>query len=515
MKGMVIRDLKKTKYKIKSSKEAGFVRDLGVSYPILATVEKKRREFGEHLTSVDIFRKYILPEIENCLYEYTWVDLFAGGGNLILPILELIPENKRVEFFKEHIFLFDIQKEMVVKSITNAEAYGIPHSVAAQNIVIKDTLKEFPAELKKCKYPVFHITNPPYLYLGYIAKNSKRNLQYFKDVNEGYQDLYQIALINDLRNNVSRLIYIIPTNFLFGFSVSNKIRNDFLQFYTIKKAIIFEKKIFEFTGTNVCICLFDHKKSHSREPIIFKALKINTKKQLKTYKLIPNNFYRAGGEFNEFVDTYTVKKPLKITFYLVLDEVKKNAGDIPVKLLDANSYSNGYFRFNPYMANQKLYRKLKNNPLFVRTIDTGSWSGRAGVYDVRKAFNVDGIVVTKNPYRTHPIQIFFSPELDANDIDIIKNYFNLMLEYLRDITDSEFLTTFKYSNSDYIRKYLGLSQTKKLLMTLPIHLMTKKEKNTLNILIEQKNVEGIKNLLSSISNGMENQLKIFQEVNNE
>lgn len=493
----------------KFSGKAGYVRDLGVSYPESVAVEKKRREFGEHLTSVDIFREYILPEIKNQLYEYTWIDLFAGAGNLILPILEYIPIEKRIDFFKEHIYLFDIQKEMVIKSIANAESYGIPQRIAAQNIFLKDTLKEYPPILKKLKYPVYHITNPPYLYLGYIVKSSERNLQYFSGINEGYQDLYQIALINDLRNNVSRLIYIIPTNFLFGFSISNKIRKDFLQFYNIRKAIIFEKRVFEFTGTNVCICFFDKKKAPKHEPITFRALKINTKKQQKIYKLVPNNFYRAGGEFDEFVETYKVKRPLKVSFYLTINEVKKNKGSITVRLLDANNFSNGCFKFNTYMVNHQLYKKLQNNPLFVRTIDTGSWSGRAGIYDVRKVFNVDGIIVTKSPYRTHPIQIFFSPELDASDIDIIKNYFNLMLEYFRDITDSEFLTTFKYSNSDYIRKYLGLSQTKKLLMTLPIHLMTKKEKTTLNILIEQKNVEGIKNFLSSISKDVESQLKFF------
>ncbi|MGQ9465861.1 MAG: N-6 DNA methylase, partial [bacterium] len=215
-------------------KESGIVRDVGISYLAQA---KKRRDFGEHLTSVEIFKRYIFPEIKNFLYDYSWVDLFAGEGNLILPILDSIPPSKRVNFFKNHIFLFDVQREMVAKSIANAKCYGIPDALARQNIALSDTLKEFPTMLKKLKHPIYHITNPPYLYLGYIVKNSGRNLQYFTGNNAGYQDLYQIALINDLRNKIDNLIYIIPTNFLFGFSVSNKIRNDFLQFYSIKKAI--------------------------------------------------------------------------------------------------------------------------------------------------------------------------------------------------------------------------------------------------------------------------------------
>ncbi|MGQ9535562.1 MAG: N-6 DNA methylase, partial [bacterium] len=261
--------------------------------------------------------------------------------------------------------------------------------------------------------------------------------------------------------------------------------------------------------TNVCICFFERKKIPGHQPMTFTAVKIDTKTQLKTYHLFADNYYRAGSEFDEFVEKYKSASPLEISFYLTIEEVKENKGSKPVKLIDANSYANGCFRFNVYEVNDKLYEKLCNNPLFVRTLDTGSWSGRAGIYDVRKTFGVDGIVVTKEKYRTHPIQIFFFPELSPNDLILLKDYFNLMLEYFRNITDSEFLTTFKYSNSEYIRKYLGLSQTKKLLLTLPIHRMAQKEKKELGILIDQKNIEGIKALLLHLRMDNRGQLEIF------
>jgi len=126
---------------------------------------------------------------------------------------------------------------------------------------------------------------------------------------------------------------------------------------------------------------------------------------------------------------------------------------------------------------------------------------------VKETFGVDGIVVTKEKYRTHPIQIFITPDLPEEDLILLKNYFNLMLEYFRDITDSEFLTTFKYSNSDCIRKYLGLSQ--KLLETFPVHLIPKEQKKVLKILIEQKNIEGIKDVLLSVDKKREKQPTIF------
>ncbi|MFN4319390.1 MAG: N-6 DNA methylase [Aquificaceae bacterium] len=449
----------------------------------------ERRKFGAYLTPIDVFKKFIFSEIKDLIYQYTWIDLFAGEGNLILPILEEVPKDRRVEFFRNHIFLFDIQKSMVEKAIENARKYGIPYDVAKRNIQVRDTLKNYP-DIKQFKYPVYHITNPPYLYLGYIVKHSKEYLKYFSNINEGYQDLYQIALINDLRNGVEKMVYIIPTNFLFGYSISNKIREDFLKFYTIRKAVIFEKQVFEHTGTNVCICFFERKREPKAEPVIFKAIKVNSRVIEKEYRLLPQNFYRAGSEFEEFVSKYKVASPLKVEFYLTLEEVLNNKGSIEVKLLDANSY-----KITPYLVNKRLYEKLRKNPLFVRTLDTGDWNGRVGIYNLKEAFGVDGIVVSKAKYRTHPIQIFILPELKEEDLDLLKDYFNFVLEYLRNETDSEFLTTYKYSNSSYTRKYLGLTQVKKLLDTAPIHLMSKEEKRELRIFIDEKDINAIKKLL--------------------
>ncbi|MHA1647946.1 MAG: N-6 DNA methylase, partial [Promethearchaeota archaeon] len=65
--------------------------------------------------------------------------------------------------------------------------------------------------------------------------------------------------------------------------------------------------------------------------------------------------------------------------------------------------------------------------------------------------------------------------LSVEEQFLLKDYFNLTLEYLRnrDITDSEFMTTYKYSGANYTRKYLGLSQAKKLIETFPIRDLNK------------------------------------------
>jgi hypothetical protein len=453
----------------------------------------KRRTYGEYLTPIQIFEEFILPEIKDYIYQYIWVDLFAGEGNLILPILNLIPEHQRIEFFKKHIFLFDIQKELVEKAIYNAERYGIPSEVARKNICQRDTIKDYPVFLFGLGLPIYHITNPPYLYVGCVVKHPETQdyLDYFLGENAGYQDLYQVCLINDLRYGIKNMIYVIPSNFLFGFSVSNKIRNDFLLYYNIKRAVIFEKEIFEFTGTNVMICFFARKDFPKRESLSFEGIKINKTIQKKQYMLEPKNKYRAGSDFEDFVNIYKASKPLQIKYYLTAEEVEKEKGTFKVEVLDVCSFKDGTYPKTEILVNEYLFNKIKTNILFIRTVDTGTSNGRVGLYKIKEIFRVDGLLVTKEKYRTHPIQIFIEPELLIEEQILLKDYFNLILEHFRRKTDSEFMRTYKYSNSEYTRKYLGLSQAKKLIQTFPLLNLNENEKAHLKSLVYTKNIEKI------------------------
>jgi type I restriction-modification system DNA methylase subunit len=431
--------------------------------------EDKRRIYGEHLTSIQVFERCILPEVKDKLYSYLWADLFCGEGNLILPILNLIPPEKRESFFLKHIILFDIQEEMVEKAVKNACSYGIPEDIARQRIMIRDTIKDYPAFILNSEFPVFHITNPPYLYKGYIAKqkSNKRLLEYFSGDFEPYQDLYQLAMMNDLKHGIKKMIYIIPSNFLFGSAISNKIREDFLKFYTIKRAYIFERKIFEHTGTNVCICFFERKPEPRKESITFEGIKINSEVKRKIYVLETKNHFRAGNDFDEFVSKYKSNKPFKFSFYLTMDEVEKNKGTNAVSVIDVSVFDGKEYERKTLYVNDKLYERIKSNILFVRTLDTGKQEGRAGLYVIKDVYGVDGILVSKEKYRTHPIQLFFSPSIPVDVQLLLKDYFNMVLEYFRALTDSEFMTTYKYSDSEYTRKYLGLSQVKAIIETFP------------------------------------------------
>ena len=73
----------------------------------------------------------------------------------------------------------------------------------------------------------------------------------------------------------------------------------------------------------------------------------------------------------------------------------------------------------------------------------------------------------------------------------------MVLESLRKVSDSEFMTTYKYSNGPYTRKYFGLSQTKKIIHTFPQ--LTQEEKTVMSRIIQQKDFEKLKGFLSTVS----------------
>ena len=459
-----------------------------------------RRSLGVHLTSSDIFLKFIFSGIKEKLWEYKWIDLYAGEGNLILPILNSIPPEDRIRFFRNHIYLSDIQEEMLEKCIKKAELYGIPSEVASSNIMLRDNLEGFPDFLKDKQKPIFHITNPPYLYLGYIRKHNEtqKYLKLFEGKNEGYQDLYQIAMINDLRNQIDNLIYIIPSNFLFGASVSNKFRKDFLKFYKINKMIIFETKIFEFTGTNICIGFFERKKIPKSENVKFNGIKIKKQSReiRKTYILKPKYKYRAGSKFDEFLEENRLNTPLNVKYYLLKKEIMNNKGSNKLSVIDANNYKSNQYTKLDLRVNDNLKNKIESNILYVRTVDTGSINGRVGLGIITEDFNVNGIYVSGNTYRTHPIQIFLEPEISHNEQIILKKYFNLLLESFRKKLDSEFLTTYKYSNAEYTRKYLGLTQVRNLIQTFPYKKLNKNFKEKLSSFVDKKDLKRILELFN-------------------
>lgn len=439
-----------------------------------ATKAIKTKVLGQYFTPHSLFEEFIWPEVKNVLWDYLWVDLFAGKGDLILPILDRLPEKDRESFFRRHIYLQEVDQETVLTLRDRLiKKYGFPKDLVDERVALRDTLREYPEWLSNQPYPVYHITNPPYLYLGHIRKRKEYaiHLDLFSGGKRGLQDLYQIALYNDVVNNVvARAIYIIPTNFIFGDSASNKIRDLVFSIWEINRGVILERGSFEETGTHIGIFFFSRKPHPDSCPQSFHVVKIGPRggEKRKVYTLLPENHYRAGTGFWDFVKKHRSPEPLSFHFYLYWDEVKCNEGLREVILMDANSHQKGggykVFKAN---VNDLLWQKLKSNPVYVRTVDTGRIEGRAGLY-LLGDLAVDGIVVTKAPYRTHPIQVFFHENLTEEQLKLIVEYFNLVLEYFRKTEEGEFLTTYKYSpSSNYTRKYIGLKAVSAIIKTFP------------------------------------------------
>ena len=86
--------------------------------------------------------------------------------------------------------------------------------------------------------------------------------------------------------------------------------------------------------------------------------------------------YKAGNEFEEFIERFKSKKPLKLHYYLKKKEIEENNGDNKLSVIDANGYKGGKYQENEIFVNNQMEKQILLNILWVRTVDTGSWDGR-------------------------------------------------------------------------------------------------------------------------------------------
>jgi len=467
-------------------------------------VRLQKRKIGAFYTPEGIFDKYILPKIETLLWEYTWIDLYCGKGDLIIPIVKCINENKRDLFVEQHIKCFDIDEKALSIFKERLRNLNVKEEVIERSVVQMDTLEKFPDF--SYVYPLYHITNPPYLYRGFIPKTEKTRelLKYFQGEREQLQDLYQVALFNDVKKGIEKMIYIIPTNFLFGDANANYIRNFVLTRYRITHLYILEEKVFPDTGTNTCICFFEKKTMPSSEDQVVDAIKVSKgEEKHRIYRLTKKFKWRAGSEFYEFVEKFRAKTPIRFKFYLTKKEIEVCRGEHTVALLDVNHYQP-----ITVSVNKQLYDKIKSNILFLKTLDTGRFEGRAGLYEHREIFNVDGIMVSKDyTYRTHPIQIFFENKLTPEEQKFVKHWFNILLNKLRTYYDSDFMTTYRENTQYYTRKYLGIKQARMLLETCPLLDLEEKEKAFVLKLAKSDDIENLKRWIEKYLSAVEEKNK--------
>jgi methylase of polypeptide subunit release factors len=451
------------------------------------TEKTQRRNLGFHLTPVDIMKEYILPEIKDQLLRYGWTDNFCGDGNLVFPILDQIDPDMRAEFFRNQVFLSDIRPEAVERCRKTAIEYGIPKQYVIRNIVLKDGLASFP-EIRT-KYELIHITNPPYLYLGYISKTHslRHYLKYFQNGTAGLQDLYQVALHRDIEAGLQRMIYIVPSNFLYGNSISSRIRKILFSSYTLEKAVIIEKRIFEFTGTNIAICFF-RKTGSANEKVTFPLRKAGSCVAESEMTLERKYGFRAGSDFYSILSALQ-RGEILFRFYLHEKELLDNPGSNSMRVTDASRYNGKEYVSADYLVSDEMWEKVSNNMLFLKTLDSGSSEGRCGIYKTADIYGTQAVVISGATYRTHPIQLMIE-NVSREEQEFMILFFNKLLEHYRRRLDSEFMTTYKYSSSTYTRKYLGLNQAKLILGSYPLSL-TKTNRERFHKLIREGSAEDI------------------------
>ena len=413
------------------------------------------KQYGIFPTPIEIFEKYIFDKIKDSLNDFIFVDFFCGSGNLVLPILGHINASERIDYFKEHIFMFDVIPDQVNKSIENAVKYGIPKDVASDNIKVRDTIVNYPSELvDKYGDRIFHITNPPYLSTHVIGRsNFKSEMSKFKGECSAFNDLYQLALYNDIKHNIKNMIYIIPSNFIFSTVSARNIRNVVFDKYSINSAILFEKRIFDYTGTNVGI--FELARTYDisdKKTFVAKKIYYVGEKQIK-YELLKKYNYAGGTKFYEFLEKTPKSKDYKILFKLKEKELDYNCGDNNVILYYTNTRE-----LKTVGVNKNEFNKIKGNILYARIVDGGSKHKRIGLYDIRK-FNkaCDGIASLTNFHRVGPIEVFINPQISIDEQEKLIYVFNRNLEKLRRETDSDFLLTFQVPfGNGYIKKYMPI-----------------------------------------------------------
>ena len=233
--------------------------------------------------------EYILSNMEIPSNVINIIEPFVGNGDLLNFI-----ENKKKY---------------------NLEIYDIDPKIA--DTIKQDTLTNPPDYTDK-----FILTNPPYL-----AKNKSKE----KDLYEKYKcdDLYKCFIINIISNVCLGGIIIVPLNFISSVRKADiKLREKFLEKYSLEIINIFEEQVFDDTTYTVCSIYF------------IKKLQNEVNNNIKTYiypskkdmiiSLTSENNYTIGGEI------FNLQQSSKYKIQRATKDTKENITNILLKCIDDN-----------------------------------------------------------------------------------------------------------------------------------------------------------------------------------
>ncbi|MDR0483884.1 MAG: class I SAM-dependent methyltransferase [Alphaproteobacteria bacterium] len=267
----------------------------------------------------------------------------------------------------------------------------------------------------------FVLTNPPYLY-----QNKLQNNTILKD--SKHTDLYQLSLEKIMNSNEG--IVIVPINFLSA-NNSKYIREIFLSKFEIIKANYFTDQVFNDTTYNV-IAFYYKKKTYIKENIEFDFIIYPQNKHTKL-KLSAKFNWQIGGDFLHKIK-YTPKK-INITR---LEEDHLISGNLKVKA--AYNHLNNVKEFN---VDEATHKKITNNILMLKAIDTGSRGGEICLSDIRK-YGYEALVSLKTS--RNQIHLIFDDNIEIKVQEELIELFNIELKNQRDNYHSLFMTNFRDKN---------------------------------------------------------------------
>jgi len=290
----------------------------------------------------------------------------------------------------------------------------------------------------------FVLTNPPYLHKNKADKKTKD--RFFSGEHSKFEDLYQVSTFSILGSEEG--ILVVPLNFLSAEN-STKIRELFFAKFDIVKLNIFSERVFEDTTYNV-IAFYYKKKSYLCDKNKFVATIFPECKKAQ-FVLEKEFTWRLGGRFFERVKE--AKNNLNI-FRLTEDFLKQGKEKAVIAVQDLKNKQT-------IMVNKEIKRKIANNILFLRAIDSKNGS-KIQLEDIRHydIFGLAGKSTSRNL-----AHLIFGNDLSVGEQKTLMAMFNKELNENREKYCSLFLTNFRDNNRkrisfDFTYKFLNYLYTK-------------------------------------------------------
>ena len=374
------------------------------------------------------------------------VDPFIGEGAMILYYLSLFEDDVATQMILDQkIMGFDIFPDNIefIKNKINS-IYGVDFSVLDELFKQRDSFLD--TSLPKNS---FVLTNPPYLAKNVVKKLYKDDFdKYFLHKYPKFNDYFEIAL--ECYGKFDGL-WIVPAN-LFSSDIMSRCREKTLS--RIDNIFIYEKSMFSDTDISATTFLIH---------------KDDLCDSIKTFNFIGNSKNINSIDFSFVDNTLMVdwnlikntKNSLNIKQGFI--DTKFVEGKKKIKLIDTS------YKENDFKVSDSDLNLLKNNPLILRTTDTGTDGGKLGLYTIEEIFgpfkdknNLPIGLMTKISSRVYT-QLFFPDTIPVKRQLELKDEFNKSINSFRDKYNSLFLTNFKNSSNGKQRKRISYKDVYALL----------------------------------------------------